>query len=73
MGVGDKIGNGFFLGLLDLDLDTSKLFDHVTQQYSRTESINTKIDIEEVTIERIPALRCPLMPKQIIRCSCRST
>lgn len=62
MGVGDKIGNGFFLGLLDLDLDTGKLFDHVTQQYSRTESINTKIDIEEVTIERIPALRCPLMP-----------
>ena len=39
-----------------------RLFDHVTQQYSRTESINTKIDIEEVTIERIPALRCPLMP-----------
>lgn len=62
MGVGDKIGNGFFLGLLDLDLDTGKLFDHVTEQYSRTESINTKIDIEEVTIERIPALRCPLMP-----------
>lgn len=62
MGVGDKIGNGFFLGLLDLDLDTGRLFDHVTQQYSRTESINTKIDIEEVTIERIPALRCPLMP-----------
>lgn len=62
MGVGDKIGSGFFLGLLDLDLDTGKLFNHVTQQYSRTESINTKIDIEEVTIERIPALRCPLMP-----------
>ena len=62
MGVGDKIGNGFFLGLLDLDLDTGRLFDHVTQQYLRTESINTKIDIEEVTIERIPALRCPLMP-----------
>lgn len=62
MGVGDKIGNGFFLDLLDLDLDTGRLFDHVTQQYFRTESINTKIDIEEVTIERIPALRCPLMP-----------
>lgn len=63
MGVGDKIGNGFFLGLLDLDLDTGRLLvDHVTQQYSRTESINTKIDIEEITIGRIPALRCPLMP-----------